>query len=306
MTEITLATRGSDLALWQARRVAARLRDVHRGLHVRLLEVRTVGDRVQDRPLEALSAVGVFTKEVDSQVLDGLAHAAVHSLKDQITTLQEPLVLGMVLERGPIEDVVVGRGVARIADLSPGARVATGSLRRRAQILRVRGDVIVVPIRGNVPRRVEKLDAGEAEALILARAGLERLGLGSRITEVLDTDTMLPAVSQGIVGVTCLADDVETRRLLEAADHSVTHVSALAERAFLRTLGGGCNVPAGALATVTGDVVHLVARVLDRDGRRMLSGERRGKTSAAADLGEDLARDLLHQGAAELIQELRA
>lgn len=301
-----IATRGSPLALWQADRVAARLREASPGLDVSILRIRTEGDRSQADPNAPFSTTGVFTKEVDAAVLDGRAQAAVHSLKDQPTTLPDGVVLGMVLPRGPVEDVLLGRGGPRFADLPAGARVATGSLRRRAQVLRLRPDLVAVPIRGNVETRIRKLDEGEADALVMARAGIERLGFGSRIAQVFSVEELVPAVSQGIVGVTCREADAATRALLAGAGDATTLVAARAERAFLRRIGGGCNVPAGALATPAGDRVALVARVLDRDGRRVLEDRVEGRALEAETLGAALAATLLARGAGPLIAECRA
>ena len=244
----------------------------------------------------------MFTKEVDARVHSGDAHAAVHSLKDQLSTLPEGIELGMVLPRGPVEDVLVSREGAGFLALPAGANVATGSLRRRSQLLRARPDLNAVPIRGNVDTRLGKLDAGEADALILARAGIERLGLGDRITEVIAPSVILPAVSQGIVGVTCRADDDETRRLLGLADDPETHAIADAERAWLRRLGGGCNVPAAAHAIVTGDRMTMQARVLDQDGTTCLEGTAEGAVVDAEDLGRSLAEELIARGAIELVR----
>lgn len=299
---LTIATRGSPLALWQAQAVKRRLEEVHAGLEVVVHIVKTEGDRVQDRPIEALSLTGVFTKEVDACLASGKADAAVHSLKDQFTTLPDGICLGMVLPRGPVEDVLVATGGGGIADLFPGARVATGSLRRRAQILRARPDLKLVPIRGNVGARLRKLDAGEADALVLARAGLERLGLGSRVTEVIEKSLVLPAVSQGIVGVTCRVVDETTRARLRAADDPVTRACATAERAWLERLGGGCNVPAAAHAVIEHDRLLMSARVLDPDGREAIEADDAGDIGAAEAIGYTLADALIDRGALDLVR----
>ena len=306
MSTLELATRGSPLALWQAHCVAERLRAVHADLEVEIVEVRTEGDRVQDRPLEQLSQTGVFTKEVDARVIAGDAHVAVHSLKDQVTTLPDGIVLGMVLGRGPVEDVLIGRTAATLATLPAGGRVATGSLRRRAQILRAYPRLECVPIRGNVEGRLKKLDAGAADAIVLARAGIVRLGLANRITEIIAPDVVLPAVSQGIVGVTCRADDLDTAARLHAAEDGPARAAADAERAWLCRLGGGCNVPAAAHATVSGDRIHVRARVLAVDGGKLIEDEIEGAVVDAAALGDALARTQIDQGAAELVRECRA
>lgn len=306
MNSIVIATRGSPLALWQANQVSARLKAVHPGITTELHTVRTQGDRVTGQAIATLSATGVFTREVDEIVLKGEAHVAVHSLKDQTTTLPAGLDLEIVLPRGPVEDVVVGRTAPRLQDLPKGARVATGSLRRRAQLLRLWPALVPVDIRGNVDTRVKKLAAGEADALLLARAGLERLGLGARITQVMTVEEMVPAVSQGIVGVTFRVGDDATRKLLHAAADSATRARALAERAFLKRLEGGCNVPAGGHATVDGDRLRIVARVLSLDGVRVLEDRREGPIGDAARLGEALAEALIARGADQLVKECRA
>lgn len=299
---LTIATRGSPLALWQAHQVQRRLQEVHAGLEVIVSIVRTEGDRVSDRPIEELSATGVFTKEVDACLLAGEADAAVHSLKDQLTTLPDGVCLGMVLPRGPAEDALVSTCGGGVADLAPGARVATGSVRRRAHLLRARPDLKVVSIRGNVDTRLRKLDAGEADALVLARAGLERLGLGDRITEVIEKSLVLPAVSQGIVGVTCRDDDDATLRRLRAADDPVTHACAVAERAWLRRLGGGCNVPAAAHAVIEHDRLIMTSRVLDPNGHEAMEADATGDLASAERIGYGLADDLIDRGAIDLLR----
>jgi len=299
---LTIATRGSPLALWQAREVQRQLEEVHAGLEVVVNIVKTEGDRVQDRSVEALSSTGVFTKEVDARLLAGEAHVAVHSLKDQLATLPDGVCLGMVLPRGPVEDALVSTCGGGIAELPSGARVATGSARRRAQLLRARPDLKVVPIRGNVETRLRKLDAGEADALVLARAGLERLGLGGRITEVIETSLVLPAVSQGIVGVTCRVADDATLERLRAADDPVTHACATAERAWLRRLGGGCNVPAAAYAVSEHDRLIMRARVLAADGSDAMEADVTGEIASAEAIGCSLADGLIDRGAIELVR----
>ena len=304
---LTLATRASPLALWQAR--AARARLLEAGAEaVELLEVRSSGDRDQATALARFGRIGIFTVEVDTAVVEGRADVGVHSLKDMTTTLLEGVALAAVLTRGPVQDVLVGpraAGAVRLAELPRGARVATGSLRRRAMAGAARGDLAFVELRGNVDTRLAKLDAGEAEALVLARAGLERLGLGARIHEVLDTTRFLPAVGQGIVGLTCRAEDAATRARLEALCDAPTWAAALAERALLRELRGGCNVPLGGHATVAGDELRLRARVLSIDGRECVAGERRGPAGEAEALGRELAAELLARGAARLIEGAR-
>jgi len=304
--KLVLATRASRLALWQADEARRSLAGAFPGLAVELLPIQSSGDQDQTSALERFGAIGIFTVEVDRAVLDGRAHAAVHSLKDMPTELQDGLLLGGTLARGPVEDVFLSRSGAKLADLPPGARVASGSRRRAAMVRAARADLELVGIRGNVETRVARLREGAAEGLVLARAGIERLGLGGQVTEVLDTQRFLPAVGQGIVGLTCRVSDHEThRRLLAISDLEALH-EALAERALLRELRGGCNVPVGALARAVESALHLRARVLSLDGQTTVEGELSGSRDQAAALGKLLARGLLAQGAGELIEAARA
>lgn len=307
--KLVLATRESPLARWQAEAARRLLSAAWPDLEVELLFVRSAGDRDQTEELARFGRIGIFTAEVDRAVLDGRAHAAVHSLKDMTTTLQEGMRLGGVLPRGSIEDAWVTRsGPAgrKLAEVEPGARVATDSRRRAAMLRAVRPDLEVVGIRGNVETRLEKLRAGAAEALILACAGLERLGLEGAITERLDTRRFLPAVGQGLIGLTCRAGDDDTSRKLHSISDLEAFHEGLAERALLAELRGGCNVPIGASARVRESTLVLVARVLSLDGRRSVEGEVRGARDHAQQLGILLARDLQARGAGALIEAARA
>jgi hydroxymethylbilane synthase len=298
MTPLHIGTRGSPLALWQANHVADRLRPLR---PVELVLVQTTGDRVQDRPLAQIGGDGLFTKEIQRAVLDGRADVAVHSLKDLPTLLVEGLVLAAVPRRGPTGDAFVSRRHRAFDDLPPGAVVGTGSLRRRAQVLHRRPDLRLVEMRGNVETRLRKLAEQGLDALVLARAGLERLGLADAITEVLDPAWMLPAVGQGALGLECRADDSGTRTLLAALDDPPSRQAVLAERALLRALGGGCLVPIGAAAVVSGDSLTLRGAVLSPDGRRRVAGETEGPAADCEALGHRLAERLLAQGARGLL-----
>lgn len=300
-----LATRGSELALWQARAVAERLAAAGSG-PVELLEVHASADLDQRTPLERFGRTALFTAEVDRAVLDGSAHAGVHSLKDATTTLEPGLELAAVLPRGPVEDALVTRDSRALADLPRGARVATGSLRRGAMLLAERPDLELLPLRGNVARRLARLDDAGVDAVVVARAALERLGLGATPHVVLDPAVFVPAVCQGIVGVVCRADDGASRARLTAISDARTFVAARAERSLLRALRGGCNVPAGALAHVGGERLSLAAKVLSPDGRRSVGGVREGAAADAEVLGRELALTLLEGGAAALLAEARS
>ena len=303
---LTLATRNSPLALWQAETAAALLKAAHSGLAVVLLEVKTVGDRVLDRPIAEVGTQGVFTVEVDRAVQEGRADAAVHSLKDLATADASGLVLGAVLSRGEAEDVLVAPRHKTLDLLPRAAVVATGSLRRRAMLLRERPDLQFVDARGNIATRLAKLDSGECAGMVLARAGLRRLGLAERITEVFSVDRLLPAVGQALVGVTCRAGDARVLGRLAAIADPTGFACGRAERALLRTLRGGCHAPVGGFAVVSGDRITLRARVLSRDGAREIEDAIGGPAAEAESLGVALAERMIARGAAKLLEESRA
>jgi hydroxymethylbilane synthase len=314
MSPIRVGTRGSRLALWQANHVAGLLRALSASPQVEIVEIQTAGDRVPDAPLSEIGGEGVFTKEIQRALLAGTIDVAVHSLKDLPTVSVDGLVLAAVPERGPSEDVFVSRRHKGFDDMPAGAVVATTSPRRRAQALHRRPDLRLVDIRGNVETRLQKLadqqpsptppPVGEGhgerlDGLILARAGLERLGLSQVITEILFW--MLPAVGQGALGLECRADDRQTRVLLESLDHPSTRSAVQAERALLRALGGGCQVPIGVLNKIAPRAIHLQAVVLSSDGRERIEGHREGAISEAEVVGRELAQELLARGAADLL-----
>jgi hydroxymethylbilane synthase len=298
---LRIGTRGSPLALWQANYVAGRLRPLAAPRPVELVEIQTSGDVIRDKPLSQIGGDGLFTKEIQRAVLAGAVDVAVHSLKDLPTAPVEGLALAAVPVRGPTGDVFVSRRHARFDALPPGAVVATSSLRRRAQALHRRPDLTLTNVRGNVETRLRKLDEQGLGAIILAQAGLERLGLSAHITEILDPSWMLPAVGQGALGLECRADDAATRALLAPLDDGPTRRAVLAERALLRGLGGGCLVPIGAAAVVDGDELRLRAAVLSPDGARRVADETAGPAADAEELGRRLAEALLANGAREVL-----
>jgi hydroxymethylbilane synthase len=298
---VRIGTRGSPLALWQANHVADALRRADPGRAVELVHIQTAGDVVRDVPLAQLGGDGAFTKEIQRALRAGRVDVAVHSLKDLPTFAVDNLVLAAVPPRGPAGDALVSRRHRSFAELPAGAAVATSSLRRRAQALHRRPDLRLVDIRGNVETRLRKLAEQDLDALILAQAGLVRLGLGGHITEILNPSWMLPAVGQGALGLECRADDAGTLALLRPLDDPPTRQAVLAERALLRGLGGGCQVPVGA-ATVVQDVELTLRGVVIRpDGGRRVEGRVAGPLAAAAELGGQLAELLLAQGARELL-----
>jgi hydroxymethylbilane synthase len=290
---LVIASRGSQLALWQARWVAAQLTAA--GHPCRIEIIKTTGDKITDVPLAKVGSKGLFTKEIEEALLDGRADLAVHSLKDLPTELPAGLVLAAVPEREDPRDAVVGR---KLADLPLGARVGTSSLRRAAQLRQLRPDLQVESVRGNLDTRLRKLDEGQYDAILLAAAGLKRLGWGDRIAEILPPEQMCPAVGQGALAI-------ETRAGFEKVallDHADTHTAVVAERAVLAALGGGCQVPIGAYATVAQGLVHVLAIVAAPDGSRVIRAEADGEAADAAHVGARLAADLLQRGAREILE----
>lgn len=296
---VRIGTRGSPLALWQAHFVADRLREAHPGLVVELIEIQTTGDQVQGVPLASFGGEGVFTKAIQNALLDDGVDIAVHSLKDLPTVVVPELALAAVPGRGPTGDALVSTKHESFAALPQGAVVATSSLRRRAQLAHRRPDLKLIDIRGNVDTRLRKLDEQNLDATILAEAGLSRLGLASRITEVLDNAWMLPAVGQGALGIECRAADSQTLALLAPLNDAPTRAAVLAERAMLRTLGGGCHLPIAARTAVAGETVTVTGVVLSPDGSRRISASHSG--TAAEEVGVMLAEELMRQGAKELL-----
>lgn len=303
--KIVLSTRGSKLALWQAERTRELLCASRSDVEVELRIVQSSGDRDQSSDLSRIGRVGVFTAEVDDKVLASEADAGVHSLKDMTTSLPPGLVLASVLSRGGVEDVLVTRDGLTLSDLARGARVATGSVRRIAMLKSARPDLLVVPIRGNVDTRLSKLARGEADALIMARAGLERLGFEREISEILDVRRFVPAVGQGIVGLTCRDGDAATLRALQGIGDPEAWAEALAERALLHHLHGGCNAPVGGHARAVESALVLHARVLSLDGATSLEDTLSGTVDEAAEIGRRLAERLALRGAKRLIDEAR-
>lgn len=301
-----LSTRGSALALWQAKRTQAMLEAL--GHRVELVIIESSGDRDRQTDLARFGSIGIFTVEVDRAVTDGRADIGVHSLKDMTTTLHDGVRLAGVLERGMVEDALVARDGLTLATLPQGATVGCGSQRRGAMLRAARPDLNLVQIRGNVPTRLGKVTNGDVDATVLARAGLVRLELDEHITEVLDTARFLPAVGQGIVGLTCRSDDSERAAVLSSALRDAgAWAAAMSERSFLRRMKGGCNAPVGGHATVgsSADKLHLAGRVLSLDGSETIDGSVEGSASDAEELGIQLALDLEARGGGKLIEAAR-
>jgi hydroxymethylbilane synthase len=298
---LRLGTRGSHLALWQANHVAARLRTVT-SRPVELVLIETHGDRDQASALSQMGGYGVFTKAIQNALLDGRADIAVHSLKDLPTIPEPALELAAVPPRGPTGDAFVSTKFRRFDDLPEGAVVGTSSLRRRAQLLNRRPDLTLIDLRGNVETRLRKLDEHNLDAIILAEAGLVRLGLADRVTQVLDSSWMLPAVGQGAIGLECRAADAESKAIAAALTDAETWQRVLAERSMLYALGGGCLVPIGTTSSVLDGVLTIRGAVLSQDGKRRIVATHTGLAETPLAIGQELAAMLLAEGAGELLE----
>lgn len=300
-----LGTRGSALALWQANWTREALEDRVAGITVEIQKIRTTGDRVQDVPLAALGGKGLFTKELDEALLDHRIDLAVHSLKDLPFQLPGGIVLAAVGEREDARDALVSDG-PRLGELPAGARIGTSSLRRQAQLGARFPDLDLVMLRGNVDTRLRRLDDGDFDGILLAAAGLKRLGHAGRITEVLDPDVILPAIGQGALAFVCRSDDEVTRGKLGMLDDARTHTAVSAERALMASLEGSCQVPIAGHATVEDAELHLRGLIASLDGRRIVADELRGPLGDAEALGTRLGERLRDAGGDRILREIHA
>ncbi len=323
LKRLRIGTRASALARWQAEHVAAAIRGIPGAPDPELVLIKTEGDAIQDIPLYKLQGKAFFTKEIEEALLRDRIDVAVHSLKDLATTFPADLALSAVMEREDPRDALLfgpscsleslgglaasgGGGASGAPESLPrGARVGTSSLRRRALLARWRPDLQLMDLRGNVPTRIEKLDRGDYDAIVLAAAGVKRLGLGDRISAVLPFDYFLPAVSQGAVGVQVRADDLETRRWTDALNHPPTRAATSCERALLRRVEGGCQVPVGAYADIEANVLRLRGVVCSLDGTVGVEGEVSGVPEEGEALGVALAEDLLARGGETILDGIR-
>ena len=301
---LRIGTRASQLAQWQANWVGDQLRRL--GATVKLVEITTCGDTEQSGPVAEIGVQGAFTKEIQTALLESRVDVAVHSLKDLPTAPIEGLVLAAVPLRENVADALVARGGSLFTSLPQAARVGTGSLRRRSQLKHLRPDLQVVGIRGNVDTRLRKLDDGEYDAVILAAAGLSRLGLGSRITELLQPPIMLPAPGQGALGIECREDATAARELVSELNHSDSRYAVEAERSMLALLHGGCSAPIGAWGRMENGRLALDGLVGDMNGTHILRASASGSAEAAMDIGRNVAEQLLDLGAAGIIASARA
>ncbi len=313
-SRIRIGSRGSELALWQARWVQKELLRLYPGTEVGIDVIRTTGDRILDSPLSKIGDRGLFTRDIEIALADGTIDLAVHSLKDLPTGLPEGLEIGAVCERADVRDVFIPRpGNSRptLLDQPHGARIATGSLRRKCQLLNLRPDFEIVELRGNLNTRLKKLDASDWSGMILAMAGVTRLGWNDRIGESLSPLTILPAVGQGALAVEIRSDDQEIRTAVAPLDHLPTRQAVWSERALLRRLEGGCQVPIGTYGRLEGTrggnpELRLDAVVGSLDGRTVVRGSIRGAPEEGESLGKELAEKLLAEGAETILQEIRA
>ena len=302
--KIVIGTRGSKLALWQAEHIAARLRELNPGMIVELRHIVTTGDKILDVPLAQIGGKGLFTKELETAMLAGEIDLAVHSLKDMPTELPAGLVLAATTTRLDPHDAFVSRRYASLAELPAEATVGTSSLRRKAQLLRLRPDLRIENLRGNLDTRLRKLDEGQYDAIVLAAAGLRRLGWPDRITALLSPAECLPAVGQGVLAIEARAADAAVLAAVGSLDDAGSRFCVTAERTFLAVVEGGCQVPVGVYGRMNGEKLALQARILSLDGTRCVEGEAVGDPSQAAMLGDSLARRLLAAGGAEILAEL--
>ncbi|MBI5559698.1 MAG: hydroxymethylbilane synthase [Deltaproteobacteria bacterium] len=302
---IKIGTRASVLALWQANWVKGELEKRYPAVEVSLEKIKTTGDKITDVPLAKVGGKGLFVKEIEEALLSGRVDLAVHSMKDVPTLLPKGLHLKAITEREDPRDVVISRGGRKLLELPVGARIGTSSLRRQAQLLCLRPDFEVVGLRGNLDTRIRKLEGGAFDCVILAGAGIKRLGWGDKITEYLPPETMLPAIGQGALGIETRTDDEHVNKLISFFDHPETSVAVTAERAMLKRLEGGCQVPIAAYGTVRGDgVLKLTGLVASTDGKTVVKDSLEGNADRAGELGTVLAERLLKMGAREILAEL--
>lgn len=301
MTPFRLATRESALALWQTEHVAALLRQAHPDREIVLVPMTTRGDLIQDRPLAAIGGKGLFLKELEVALLEGRADAAVHSLKDVPMQLDGPFTLAAILERADPFDAFVSNTCAALDELPYGARVGTSSQRRQALLRGHRPDLQLVDLRGNVNTRLAKLDAGDYDAIVLACAGLQRLGLAGRIRERLMAPRFIPAVAQGAIAIECRADDHDSQAVLAVLEHTETRLRVEAERSMNRVLGGSCHVPIAGYASLTGDRLSLEGLVGSVSDGRNIRGFASGPANEPVKLGEQVADMLIRRGAGALL-----
>jgi len=301
MDFIRMGTRGSALALWQANFIKNELEKIHPQYRVEIINIKTLGDDISDVPLERIGGDGIFVKQIEIALLNGEINLAVHSMKDLPTLLPDGLIIGAIAKRVNPADVLVSKQDLDFYNLPDGAKIGTSSLRRRSQLLHARNDLNIIDMRGNVNTRLNKLRSGDLDAIVLAYAGIERLGYGDMITQQLPYDICLPAVGQGALCIEIKADDKEIYDIVKNINHSESSAEVKSERAFLKKLGGGCRVPIAALGKVEHGKLNLIGLVGDRDGKIVIRSDISGSQEDAELLGEELAKNMIDMGAESIL-----
>ncbi|WP_299577608.1 hydroxymethylbilane synthase [uncultured Sunxiuqinia sp.] len=302
---IKIGTRGSKLALWQAETVKSELEKAHPNLQFELEIIKTKGDKILDVALSKIGDKGLFTKEIEQALYDNTIDLAVHSLKDLPTELPENLIIGGMLKRAEVRDVFISKDGRKLADFTAKDKIATSSLRRQSQLLHFNPDLQIVDIRGNVETRLKKMNDGHCDALIMAAAGILRLGYEDVITEMLDTEIMLPAISQGAIAIEIREDDERTQLLLDAITDEPTRATTLAERSLLRELEGGCQVPVGCFSEVKGDQIKLTGMVASLNGAKRIRKSIEASLEEASEKAIELAQAILDDGGKEILDSIR-
>jgi hydroxymethylbilane synthase len=302
--ELRIGTRGSQLALFQANWVKGRLIETHPDLQVTLIRIKTTGDKIQDAPLAKIGGKGLFVKEIEEALIQKRIDLAVHSIKDVPTEFPKGLLLPVITKREDPRDVLISKDGNPLKNLPEGAKVGTSSLRRQAQLLHFRSDLELIPLRGNLDTRLKKLQTMDFDGIVLALAGVRRLGLESRITEIIPTEISLPAIGQGALGIETRMDDDEVQEKVHFLNDKDSWAAITAERAFLKKLGGGCQVPIAAFARISGSVLRIEGLVGTIDGRRLIRHHMEGPIDEVESLGTQLAEVLLSRGAKEILDEV--
>ncbi len=301
---LRIGTRGSQLALWQARFIKSEINSLFPDIQIKIDVIKTEGDKLVNSPLSEIGGKGVFVKDIEEALLNNKIDLAVHSLKDMPSVLPEGLIISAVTKRKHAADALVSRNNIQLEELKPGSRVGTGSLRRKAQLLYHYPWLEIVPIRGNVETRLVKLDSENLDAIILAVAGLQRMGFGDRISQIIDTEILIPAPGQGIVAVESREEDENTNNILSGLSDLNSKYESLLERSFLKSLGGDCNIPAGCYAKVEGKSISSIAFISDESGNNMFTEKIIGKVSESENLGATLFNMLIENGASGLVKDI--
>jgi hydroxymethylbilane synthase len=304
LKELRIGTRGSQLALYQANWVKDRLVEAHPRLKVNLVTIKTTGDKIQDAPLAKIGGKGLFVKEIEEALIQKRVDLAVHSVKDVPTELPKELHLSAITRREDPRDVFISKDGKNLRELQQGAKIGTGSLRRQAQLLHFRGDLELIPLRGNLDTRLKKLEKMNMDGIVLAMAGVKRLGFESRITEIIPTEISLPAIGQGALGIETRKGDKEVEERIHFLNDPPSAIAVSAERAFLKKLEGGCQVPIAAFARIIDSTIHIDGLVGTIDGKRLIKHHLEGTIDQAESLGKELAEILLKKGAREILEEV--